>query len=98
MTTIIVDIFNIIQKVGDTGIHLKVDVKPKSSRGPQKRPERHMGKKRTYTCHKATTRLFHNTSNSKSANDSLEKTCHDKAESTSSFGAATSANHNDRYA
>ena len=41
-TTIIVDIFNIIiQKVRDTGIHLKVDEEPKkSSRGPQKRSER----------------------------------------------------------
>ena len=31
-TTIIVDIFNVIQKVRDTGIHLKVDEEPKTSR------------------------------------------------------------------
>ena len=37
-TTIIVDFFHIIQKVRNTGIHLKVliDEEPKSSRGPQK--------------------------------------------------------------
>ena len=38
--TTIVDIFDIIQQVRDTGIHLKVDEEPKSvSRGPQKRNE-----------------------------------------------------------
>ena len=37
-TTIIVDIFDIIQQVRDTGIHLKVDEEPKKiSKGPQKR-------------------------------------------------------------
>ena len=35
----IVDILNIIQKVRDTDIHLKVDEEPKSSRGSQKRSE-----------------------------------------------------------
>ena len=34
--TTIVDIFNTIQQVRDTGIHLKVDEETKSSRGPQK--------------------------------------------------------------
>ena len=35
-TTIIVDIFDILQQVRDTGIHLKVDEEQKSTRGPQK--------------------------------------------------------------
>ena len=68
-----------------------VDEEPKSSRGPLKRSERQMDVERTYTCYKATTRLLHNTS-SKSANKSLAKAWHDKAKSTPSFGAATSAN------
>ena len=33
--TTLVDIFDIIQKVRDTGIHLKVDEEPRSSRGLQ---------------------------------------------------------------
>ena len=70
--TIIVDIFDIAQQVRDTGIHLKVDEEPKSSTGPQKRSERKIGGERTYTCHKATTCLLHNT-NSKSANKSHAK-------------------------
>ena len=67
-TTIIVDIFDIIQQVRDTGIHLKllIDEEPKSSRETQKRNERQVGGERTHTCHKATTRLLHKT-NSKSA-------------------------------
>ena len=58
---------NIIQKVRDTGIHLNVSIlideepKSESSRGPQKRSERQMGRERTYTCHKVTTCLLHNT-------------------------------------
>ena len=71
-TTIIVDIFDIIQQVQDTGIHLKVGEEPKSSRGPRKRNERRVGGERTHTCHKATTRLLHNT-NSRSSNKSLAK-------------------------
>ena len=59
----------VVQKeVRDTGIHLKVlvvDEEPKQ--------EQQMGRERTYTCHKATTRLLHNTNNSKSANKSLAK-------------------------
>ena len=41
-TTIIVDIFDIVQQVRDdtTSIHLKVNEEPKSSRGLQKRNER----------------------------------------------------------
>ena len=78
-TTIIVDIFDFIQQVRDTGIHLKVLVLiykgPKSSRGPQRRSERQVGGECTHTCHKATTRLLHNTNYSKSANKSLAKAC-----------------------
>ena len=41
--TTIVYIFDIIQQVRDTGVHLKglvsIDEEPKSSRGPQKRTE-----------------------------------------------------------
>ena len=74
-TIIVDDIFDIIQQVRDTGIHLKVlvlvlvliDEEPKSSRGPQKRNERQVGGERTHTCHKATTCLLHN-ANSKSTN------------------------------
>ena len=40
-TTIIVDIFNIVHKARDTGIYLKVDEEPKSSR-----PEGHKIKER----------------------------------------------------
>ena len=35
----IVDIFNIIQKLRDTGFHLKVDEEPKSIRGPYQNRE-----------------------------------------------------------
>ena len=43
----IVDIFDIIQQIRDTGFHLKdlVDDEPKSSRGPQKRNERQKRRK-----------------------------------------------------
>ena len=80
--TTIIDVYNIIQIVRDTVMHLKgysysytsvVDQEPKSSRGPQQqRSERQVSRERTYTCHNATTRLLHNT-NSKSANKSLPK-------------------------
>ena len=50
-TTInIVDILNIIQKARAHGIHLKIDEETKSSRGPQKRSERQVGRERMYTC------------------------------------------------
>ena len=73
----IIDIFNIIQKVSDTGIHLKdLLSRPRTEeqrRRPQKRSVRQMGRERTYTtCHKVTTRLLHNTKY-KSANKSLAK-------------------------
>ena len=51
----------------NTDIHLKVDDKPKHSRGPEQRSERWVVRERTHTCYNTTTRLLHNT-NSKSAN------------------------------
>ena len=48
-----IDIFDIIQQIRDTGIHLKVDEEPKKeqSRGPQKqRNERHK-RRRTHVYH-----------------------------------------------
>ena len=48
--TTIVGIFDIIQQVRDTGIHLKVNEEPKSSRGQQKRSERQMSEECTCCC------------------------------------------------
>ena len=67
-----VDIFDIIQNVRDIGIHLKVDEQPKTSRGPQQRSERQVGREHTYTCYNTITRLLHYT-NSKLGNKSLAK-------------------------
>ena len=64
MTTI-VDIFDVIQQVRDTGTHLKGYNRPRNgehSRGPQKIND--MQKRRrthVYLRHKATIRLLHNT-------------------------------------
>ena len=53
-TMMIVDIFDIIQQLRDTGIHLKVDEGPKSSslEGYKREMRGRRGGERTYTCHK----------------------------------------------
>ena len=64
---IIVDIFDITPQPRDTGIHLKVDEEPKSSRGPQKRNERqNLSLKVPLACSITST-------NTKSTNKSLSK-------------------------